>query len=128
MKKILVTMQHKLTMDQLLELGEKYPNYTIETLEGMNPSLFKSVANCSNKVEDLLHNAVALALLINSYEAVILPIGSPAFNYLLSNKLFELKYEGAVLFAHSERVSVEKVVNGTVVKTNEFKHINFIKL
>ncbi len=33
-----------------------------------------------------------------------------------------------VLYAFSERVSVEKIVDGVVIKTNEFKHIGFIEV
>ncbi len=33
-----------------------------------------------------------------------------------------------VLYAFCERVSIEKVVNGVVVKTNEFKHIGFVEV
>lgn len=32
------------------------------------------------------------------------------------------------LYAFSERVSVEKIVSGVVVKTNEFKHIGFVEV
>lgn len=32
------------------------------------------------------------------------------------------------LYAFSERVSVEKIVDGVVVKTNEFKHIGFVEV
>lgn len=32
------------------------------------------------------------------------------------------------LYAFSERVSVEKVIDGVVVKTNEFKHIGFVEV
>lgn len=33
-----------------------------------------------------------------------------------------------VLYAFSERVSIEKIVNGVVVKTNEFKHVGFVEV
>jgi hypothetical protein len=130
MKKILIAIAHKLSMDQLLELGSLYPDYCIETLEGVNPSLHKTLSlSCPDNVNELNKLALELCDILTDYAVVLLPIGSPAFNFALAinihsnkNKIWSLE----VLFSHSEKVSVEKVVDNKTVKTNEFKHKKFI--
>ena len=49
--------------------------------------------------------------------------------YLMPHLQKALQARGiAVLYAFSERVSVERVVDGVVVKTNEFKPVGFVEV
>mgnify|MGYP000926164026 CR=1 FL=1 len=49
--------------------------------------------------------------------------------YLMPHLQKALQARGiAVFYAFSERVSVERVVDGVVVKTNEFKHVGFVEV
>lgn len=48
--------------------------------------------------------------------------------FLMSPLVDALKNHGIIpIFAFSERISEEKVVDGKVIKTNIFKHIGFVK-
>lgn len=49
--------------------------------------------------------------------------------YLMAELQKALQVRGiTVLYAFSERVSVEKIVDGVVIKTNEFKHVGFVEI
>lgn len=49
--------------------------------------------------------------------------------YLMPHLQKALQARGiTVLYAFSERVSVERIIDGVVVKTNEFKHVGFVEV
>lgn len=120
MKTLLVCMQHNLNQQQFNELKD----YDIFYLKDVNPDLFKYLANCSSNEEELRNLSFQLIEVANKYSTTLLPIGSPAFMYL-----FAQEFLGDVLFAHSQRMSVdEPQADGSVKKVSVFKHLKFIKL
>lgn len=121
--RLLVAIQHRLTNEQLEEL--KLLGFTnVKTLEEANPPLFKALSNTPSSEGELDKLATELAQTSANFDAVVLPIGSPAFNFLISRKL----NNKGVLFAHSERVSIEEPnEDGSIIKKSVFKHIKFIK-
>ena len=127
--KVLNTMQHALGSAQIAELKTKYgDNVEIVDLKNFSESLFSQLSNI-NATADLSILAHELINTINfgNFDAVILPIGSPAFMYTLASRNDEICADK--LFAHSERVSKEVTnADGTVTKTNVFNHVRFITI
>ena len=120
--KILKAIQHQLTSEQILELNEKFNNPEIINFSDVNPELFKKIANSPSDVRELSNLAEEFGKFCNMYDGVVLPIGSPAFNHMLRFKIIV-----PVLFAHSERQSVDELQpDGSVKKINIFKHVKFI--
>ena len=120
-RKTLVAMQHALQPAQSQELSAR--GYTLADSSAFN----ELKAELSNlKFDANLHrlaNEFVSILEIEGFNAVVLPIGSPAFCFVLSNLLADTKI--AVLFAHSERI-VTANEDGT--KTVQFEHQGFIRL
>ena len=121
MEKTLVAMQHKLQEVQERELLET--GFQPAESDAFN----KLKAELSNltfdaNLPELAYKFVSL-LKEEQFDAVLLPIGSPAFNFLLAQQLAQLKI--VVLFAHSERI-VSSADDGT--KTVKFVHQGFILL
>lgn len=127
MEKILVTMQHNLTPEQIEELKE----YELIHLKECNPQLFAKIANSPwgwaalvDLSEDLLNEADN-----QKCEILLRPLGSPAFNSVLDKLMEQSKKRYDSLFAHSERVSIdEPQEDGSVIKKSIFKHIRFFKV
>jgi len=124
----LVCLQHNLTLEQLEELGGEVIN-----LRSVNEDLFAHLAN-SPADEFLIRDlAIRLCYMIwnRKFSKVLLPIGSPAFMFMfareLTMKLREYDFQVEVLFAHSNRVSMEHVTSdGGIIKTSEFRHVRFL--
>ena len=77
--------------------------------------------------DEIYERAYAIAALAENLFAETVMIGGAP--YLMAELQKALQVRGiTVLYAVSERVSVEKIVDGVVVKTNEFKHIGFVEV
>lgn len=117
--KIVNITNHKLTVDQLEDLKSSGVTEIIELPEtfkeawgSMNPANWKFVCN---DIEVFTKNIGAEVCLIAGY--------TPAVVYLANSDLLRNVHK---LYSHSDRVSVEKHnEDGTVVKTNVFKHVGF---
>ena len=114
-------MQHALQPAQSQELSAR--GYTLAESEAFS-SLKAELSNLSfdANLHELANKFVSI-LEMEGFNAVVLPIGSPAFCFVLSNLLADTKI--AALFAHSERIST---VNDDGTKTVKFEHQGFIRL
>lgn len=121
MTKILVAMQHQLQEVQETELleGGFQP---AESLAFNELKIKLSNVKFDANLQELALNFVSL-LKEEKYEAVLLPIGSPAFNCVLAQQLAHTNIK--LLFAHSERI-VNIADDGT--KNVKFVHQGFIIL
>jgi len=136
--KILKAMQHDLTQTQKQEIALMFMGndlgddglpldieaeaVEIHNLKDVKTELFNALANCPADKEVLEELALCLSAVCMHFDAVILPIGSPAFMFAFSTLC-----KTPVLFSHSERVSKEVTDDsGTVTKTSVFEHIRFI--
>ncbi|NJM67306.1 MAG: hypothetical protein HC851_17340 [Acaryochloris sp. RU_4_1] len=138
MGKILAVINHPLTTAQEEELDEQ-----IYLLKEIDPGLASALAECPGDHKELYDLAMRLYRLIqdNGYTKVIFPVGSPAFMWQFASlcthrqeqflgyhgglgyapDMEEQKFE--VLFAHSERKSVQSIrPDGTVEKKTVFEH------
>ena len=77
--------------------------------------------------DEIYERAYAIAALAENLFAETVMVGGAPFLMPVLQKALQMRGI-TVLYAFSERVSVEKVVNGVVVKTNEFKHIGFVEV
>ena len=77
--------------------------------------------------DEIYERAYAIAALAENLFAETVMIGGAPF--LMPVLQVELQKRGiTVLYAFSERVSVEKEIEGKVIKTNEFKHSGFVEV
>jgi len=122
---ILNLTQHAATADQIV-VG-------VVDLQGDDFATLKQNLNfvglpSGDKVRDAAYNIAKLAqgyCLQNGIDAVMVG-GAP---FLMPVLHVELQKRGlTVLYAFSERVSVEKEIDGKVIKTNEFKHSGFVEV
>lgn len=119
--KILWCPQHQPTAEQLSELNSEVVNLK----DVMSEDIYKKLLNCPGDPMELGSLVDAMVEICHRFSKVVLPIGSPAFNFILSPLLRRVK----VLFAHSERVSVdEPQADGSVKKVAIFRHLKFIEL
>ena len=77
--------------------------------------------------DEIYERAYAIAALAENLFAETVMVGGAPFLMPVLQKALQMRGI-TVLYAFSERVSVEKLVDGVVVKTNEFKHIGFIEV
>jgi hypothetical protein len=125
MKKILNTMAHALTDEQIIDLNNMFTQNNISNLRDVDNELFKQLSNITVD-SDLNYLANCLLEVARKFDIVILPIGSPAFMFTFS-RLTHFHRDIVFMFAHSDRISVEKQnEDGTVTKTNTFKHVKFL--
>lgn len=143
MKSVLVAMAHPLTEGQRAELEQRFDE--IYFLKDVAPTLFESLSNCPGDRRQLHQLANDLHHVVYSYDAVVLPIGSPAFMWIFTSlvarcdtlhEAYHGGYQGAdlkrcpqnfeTLFAHSIRVSEEITgPDGSVKKISRFEHQGF---
>jgi len=122
MKKILWACQHAPSPEQIKELDG-----SIVELKNISQKLFLSLSNTPASVEAIEDLALQLQLECASYDEVVLPIGSPAFNFAFARKVPRLNNPILYRFAHSKRVSEDKLQpDGTTVKTSVFKFEGWI--
>ena len=114
---------HTLTKDQLEEIQAK--GFSVMELEenlkrawgSMNPSNWRETCN------EVINVVIDMDITI---ETALIAGYTPAVVYL-TNELN--RYGTTPLYAHTDRVSVEKPnEDGTVVKTNVFKHTGFYNI
>ncbi len=140
MKKILWTPAHEPLPEQVEELGGE-----IYLLKDIAPDLYTNLVQCPAEKETLERLARTLFSLSREFDVVILPIGSPAFIFMLGAEVLyqsmqvghtghELvpdwdefdRLKKKFLFAHSKRVSKEeKKEDGSVEKVSIFRHEKF---
>ncbi len=77
--------------------------------------------------DDVYNRAYAIAALAENLFAETVMVGGAPFLMPVLQKALQMRGI-TVLYAFSERVSIEKIVNGVVVKTNEFKHSGFVEM
>lgn len=125
MKKALNTMQHPLTDDQIADLNNMFNEVNVSKLMDVDLELSKQLSSVSvdANLDDLANKLIEVA---RKFDIVILPIGSPAFMFKFARKT-HANVDITFLFAHSDRVSIEKQnEDGTVSKTSIFKHVKFL--
>lgn len=122
---------HNPTKEQLESLSDGYTN--IVYLKDINADLFQKICNSPSNTDGLFKLADDLISFISDYKSeinadnlhIVQPAGSPAFQYILG-RLTSDEYIN-VVYAHSERVSVDEVQeDGSIKKTSVFKHKNWI--
>ena len=123
--KILNLTQHTLTPEQLAELGE------VDIIDGkavidFYPELMNTPGDWG-KLEILARNLIEF-LSWNWYGKVILPVGSPSFQFALGIEFAKRKDEKFpnFIWAHSVRDSVEtQNPDGSITKRAVFRHAGF---
>ena len=120
---ILNLTQHAATAEQIAQgVGDLNPHHG-EIQQLKNLLTFDSLPSA----ETVYERAYTIAALAQSYFVDVAMIGGAP--YLMGALERALNKVGIKpLYAFSERVSVEKIVDGVVVKTNEFKHIGFVEV
>lgn len=130
MKKLLWCCQHAISAEQRKDLSD----FQISFLSEENPVLFKSLSNCPASSIALQDLAFQLSLECTKFDIAIMPIGSPAFQFIFAYKVCEMNIGDKELavgiwFAYSERDSYDEVQeDGSTKKVSIFKHIGWIKL
>lgn len=126
MKKIFLNVSnHNMTADQIAEVV-KYGMEVMELPENikaawgqLDPTSIPYIVNdIWSYVTGLMKESVKI-------EAALVA-GQPGAVYQLTQNLVKERIK--VFYAHTKRVSVEKEVNGEVVKTNVFKHEGFYSM
>jgi len=120
---ILNLTQHAATAEQIAAgVGDLNPHHG-EIQQLKNLLTFDSLPSA----ETVYERAYAIAALAQSYFVDVAMIGGAP--YLMGALERALNKVGIKpVYAFSERVSVEKIVSGVVVKTNEFKHVGFVEV
>ena len=119
---------HMPTQEQLVEL---LTDGHVDYLKEVRPELANKLANCPADKAELDDMAQELLYLQKENRYILVqPGGSLAFQYQLgvrhSEKYLKGNYTGNILYAHSERASVDvPQADGSVLKTSVFKHIKF---
>ena len=109
-------------MDSLNTMGE------LIFLKDVDASLQEKINNCSSDRAELMSLANSINNLRLELNCTIVQLGgSPLFLYIAGAILNGCMSKSVLLFAHSERVSIDvPQEDGTVVKTSVFKHIGWI--
>ena len=115
--------------EQLLELNSKFPSGEFVYLKDINPVLQEKLNNTPDNRTALYDLAMEVFNFAgkNQVDYLVQPGGSPAFQLALGR--IQANYPGSadVMYAHSERVSIDKQEeDGSVTKTSVFKHVKFI--
>ncbi len=95
------------------------------TLQVLKSCLILSACQLRDDIYDRAYEIATFAENLMFAETVM--IGGAPFLMPVLQKALQMRGI-TVLYAFSERVSIEKIVDGVVVKTNEFKHIGFIEV
>jgi len=77
--------------------------------------------------DEIYERAYAIAALAENMFAETVMVGGAPFLMPVLQKALQMRGI-TVLYAFSERVSVEKEIEGKVIKTNEFKHVGFVEV
>lgn len=120
---ILNLTQHTATAEQIAQGVVDLNRHHGETQQLKALLTFESLPSA----EEVYDRADAIADLAQSYFVDVAMIGGAP--YLMGALERALNKVGIKpVYAFSERVSVEKIVSGVVVKTNEFKHVGFVEV
>lgn len=130
MKTALWCSAHTPTSEQVAELTNNFKSALV-FLKDMSPELQERLNNTPCDGVEL--NKLAIDLINfsckNEVDYLVQPGGSPAFQYTLGNRCDYHATAPTVVYAHSERVSVDQhQEDGTVVKTSVFKHVKFFRV
>ena len=136
MKKIFLNVSnHNMTADQIAEIT-KYGMEVMELPENIKvawgqldptsiPYIVNDIWNYVNLIQSQKAVITGLVKEPVKIEAALVA-GQPGAVYQLTQNLIKMYIK--VFYAHTKRVSVEKEVNGEVVKTNVFKHEGFYSM
>jgi hypothetical protein len=122
MSKIIKITNHSMTDEQIVGLKGWEVVELPEEIQGR-------LAQCGPDAARLIRLATDVIEFAQSEGANFIfgPAGSPAFCDIFSNLCRDAQI--VIVFSHSVRESIETVKeDGTVVKTNVFKHVSFINL
>ena len=128
--KVLICLNHKLQPTQLADLE----GHDVSFLQTVDYDLFQRLGQCTDNHVNLFTDARRLHWHAKGYDAIILPVGSPAFMAALVSVFHttegsDLRFIHCVYFSHSVRETIESDgTDGTVIKTNVFKHLRFFNL
>jgi hypothetical protein len=125
MKKLIWCSAHTPTQEQLTSLQEMGE---VVFLKDVKPSLQEKINNCPADRGELMSLAQELNHLTIELDCTIVQLGgSPLFLYIAGAEINGCLSKAKIIFAHSERVSVDSPQpDGTVIKTSVFKHIGWI--
>jgi hypothetical protein len=125
MRNLLWCSAHTPTQEQLTSLQEMGK---LIFLKDVDASLQEKINNCPADRTELMSLAKDLSELRSSLDCTIVQLGgSPLFLYIAGATINGCLSKQVLIFAHSERVSVDSPQeDGTVVKTSVFKHIGWI--
>lgn len=129
--KVLVAINpaHKLTSEQVAELA----GHSVTRIEEVDSEFAQFLSNMTdeNVMDGYWKAAARMSRLADSYDAVVLPIGNPAFQFRFGLEL-GLNNDPQCLdkyfFSHSIREAQEKEVDGKVQKVSAFRHVRFFNL
>lgn len=119
---ILNLTQHKATQDQI---DQGVVDFDDETRAKISQLLTFDEMPDRNEMIERAYKLVTILRLKNHNECKVMIGGAPFFMPILEHALYMNEFNP--VFAFSKRVSVEKEVDGKIIKTNEFKHIGFIR-
>ena len=125
MKTLLWCSAHTPTKEQLESLNKMGQ---LIFLKDVDSSMQEKISNCSADRKELIGLAKDLLELKLSTNCTIVQLGgSPLFLYIAGATINSCLSTTAIIFAHSERVSIDSPQpDGTVIKTSVFKHIGWI--
>ena len=129
MMKLMWCSAHTPTNEQLLELNAKFPNGDLVYLKDLDTLLFAAMSNTPDDSYALHELALTVCNFACRHEVdyLVQPGGSPAFQVALGVTKTNYPTAPDLMYAHSERVSVDKhESDGSVTKTSVFKHQKFI--
>lgn len=118
---ILNLTQHKATQDQI---DQGVVDFDDETRAEISKLLTFDKLPDHHEMIKRACDLVTILRLKNHIRCEVMIGGAPFFMSTLERALYMNEFDP--VFAFSKRVSVEKEVNGKIVKTNEFKHIGFV--
>ena len=125
MKNLLWCSAHTPTKEQMESLNSMGQ---VIFLKDVNTSIQDRINNCSSDRRELMALAQELNKIRLELDCTIVQLGgSPMFLYIAGATINSCLSKQVLIFAHSERVSVDMPQeDGTVVKTSVFKHIGWI--
>ena len=131
MNKFIWCSAHTPSAEQVEELNSSWGmEGDLVMLKDIYPNIQAFLDNCSDSYEDMLETAKDLHDIAMKDNAVLVqPGGSPAFQYVLGKVRMTSLRMSTVLYAHSERVSQDLLMeDGSVKKISSFRHVKFIQV
>lgn len=125
-REIIWCPQHQITATQREELGDLFPGIQVVTLQELDPELFKELADSPPDWEKLTFLSERLMYSTWERKALVLPIGSPAFQLALGQVMSKYPARPRFLWAHSVRESEDiPQADGSTKKVSVFRHKGF---